>query len=131
VYGKRQDPHSPYSGVISKFIEKLIKNEPLMIFGDGEQSRDFVHVEDVARANWLALQGTVTGAINIASGEPQTLNQLVGYLEKIGGQAMKVDYVEKRMGDIPRSYANTQKAQDLLQFKAQIPLLEGLKSVMG
>jgi nucleoside-diphosphate-sugar epimerase len=130
VYGKRQDPHSPYSGVISKFMQKFADGEPLSIFGDGEQSRDFIHVEDVARANWLALQSTFTGAVNIASGAPQTLHQLVRYLEKIGGRPLEVNYLPERIGDIPKSYASVQKAQDLLKFKAEVGFEEGLKSII-
>lgn len=130
VYGKRQDPASPYSGVISKFIEKYGKNEPLTIFGDGEQSRDFIHVEDVAHANWLALQSQETGALNIASGIPQTLNQLVGYLETISGKKITVNYLEKRVGDISQSYASVKKAELRLGFSARVPLLEGFRDLV-
>ncbi len=129
VYGKRQDPASPYSGVISKFIEKFTKNEPLTIFGDGEQSRDFIHVSDVARANWLALQSHEVGALNIASGVPQTLNQLVKYLETISGNPIKVNYVEKRSGDIEKSYACIKKAASSLGFSAEVSLVDGLSKI--
>lgn len=69
VYGPRQDPASPYSGVISRFLSLAQKNEPIIVFGDGKQSRDFVFVGDIARANVAALQNTVSGVMNIATGD--------------------------------------------------------------
>ncbi len=129
VYGKRQDPHSPYSGVISKFIERYQKKESLIIFGDGEQSRDFIHVEDVARANFLALMSDVSGVLNIATGVPETLNRMIGYIEAIGLQKALIEYGPARLGDIFQSYGGTGAAQKLIDFTYQISLASGLKNI--
>jgi UDP-glucose 4-epimerase len=130
VYGTRQDPHSPYSGVISKFMEQYAKKEPITIFGDGLQSRDFIHVSDLARANWLALQSTATGVLNIATGVTETLNGLVSYLETLGGYPAEVRYTNSRLGDIPKSYASIKKASLQIGFLAEISLKEGIQQLL-
>lgn len=130
VYGVRQDPNSPYSGVIAKFIENSKKNEPLTIFGDGKQSRDFIHVSDVARANVLALQGDYCGVVNVATGVPETLLNLVKYVEAAQQKPMQVNFAVARQGDIVESYATIDKAEQKLKFRAQIPLSEGITSLL-
>jgi UDP-glucose 4-epimerase len=125
VYGSRQDPSSPYSGVISRFINAYKKGEQLSVYGDGMQSRDFIHVSDVARANWLALENDYTGALNIATGKPTTLLQVIEYLN-IGREAAKVQFLPPRTGDIRESYAATQMAEKHIGFKASIPPKQGL-----
>src|SRR3990167_4717098 len=110
VYGERQDPNSPYSGVISKFIQCYQENKPITIFGDGEQSRDFIYVKDVAKANWLALQADYTGVLNIATGVPETLQNLIRYIEQTGQHPAKLQFEGARLGDIPHSYAKTTEA---------------------
>lgn len=130
VYGPRQDPKSPYSGVISKFIEHYKKQQPIVIFGDGEQSRDFIYVTDIARANWLAVESDYVGNVNIATGIPETLNNLVRYIEKIGGAAAQVERVASRSGDIPLSYAATMLAAQFLQFKFDVSLEQGIKFIL-
>ncbi len=82
VYGLRQDPASPYAGVIAKFIEHYQKRQRIDILGDGMQSRDFIHVEDVARANAAALSSDYAGFLNIATGVPQTLLDVIRYIEQ-------------------------------------------------
>lgn len=129
VYGPRQDPNSAYSGVISKLIERYQKNETLTIFGDGEQSRDFIHVSDIARANLLALQSNYVGVLNIATGVPETLNNIIAYIEKLGGTKAKIAFASAREGDIAHSYASAHKAEDILNFRSMIKLDEGLQSV--
>ena len=116
VYGLRQDPASPYSGVISKFIERYQKNEVIQIFGDGEQSRDFIHVSDVARANLLAVQSEKSGVFNIATGVPETLLNLVRYIEAVGGKKAQLECQPARVGDIPKSYAAISKAEQEFGF---------------
>lgn len=130
VYGPRQDPHSPYTGVISKFIADYKANETITIFGDGQQSRDFIYVKDVARANALALQSNYEGQLNIATGVPETLLNMVRYLESAGDHAASVHYKEPRMGDIRESYASIEKAKQHLQFTYQIGLSEGIKTLL-
>jgi len=127
VYGKRQDPNSPYTGVISKFIERYQKKEPLIIYGDGEQSRDFIHVEDVVRANFLALRSDVSGVLNIATGVPETLNCMISYIEAFGADKALIEYGPARLGDIFQSYGSTGAAQKHIDFTSQISLASGLK----
>jgi len=130
VYGTRQDPHSPYSGVISKFIERYEKKETITIFGDGEQSRDFIHVTDIARANWLAINSDYCGALNIATGKPETLLNLVHAIENAGGEKAVVELMPARTGDILKSYASVEKAGRYLDFRSTIRLAKGIESLL-
>jgi nucleoside-diphosphate-sugar epimerase len=130
VYGQRQDPRSPYSGVISRFLDLYRKDEELIFNGDGLQSRDFIHVSDVVRANWLALQSDAHGALNIATGQPETLIALVDYIEAAGGRPALRGFAPARLGDIRESYASTILAADKLGFKAEIGLREGIKGLV-
>lgn len=127
VYGPRQDPASPYSGVISKFVESYQHDLPLTIFGDGEQSRDFIYVADVARANLLAIQSDFCGAMNIATGRMETLNNLVRYIELAGGKPARIKQAPLRIGDIYQSYANVEQAKQKLGFKYTIDLAQGIQ----
>jgi nucleoside-diphosphate-sugar epimerase len=131
VYGSRQDPASPYSGVISRFLDGYKKGIELIIYGDGQQSRDFIYVSDVAMANCLALQSECRGALNIATGHPETLLNLVKYIEAAGHHPIKYDFVESRPGDIKSSYAATKSAEQQLGFKYTISLREGVKLLMS
>jgi UDP-glucose 4-epimerase len=126
VYGPRQDPKSPYSGVISKFIEQYKKQESIIIFGDGKQSRDFISVGDVARANLLALESDYCGALNIATGTPETLNNLVSYIEHASGSTIKVQHAPARVGDIQDSYATFDNAEKYLKFRHVVSLKDGV-----
>ena len=128
AYGPRQDPKSPYSGVIAKFIECYKKHEPIKIFGDGKQSRDFISVADLALANLLALQSDYCGTLNIATGTPETLNNLVHYLEKVGGPPAEVEFLPARAGDILESYASTQKADTAIGFQYKTSLEQGMQN---
>lgn len=130
VYGVRQDPKSPYSGVISKFLEQYKKQEPIIIFGNGEQSRDFIDVADVARANWLALQSDYCGAINIATGISETLLNLVGYIEAAGNRKAEINFAAQRKGDIPKSYASIAHAERYLKFQYSTPLVDGIRALL-
>ncbi|HTM63527.1 MAG TPA: GDP-mannose 4,6-dehydratase [Gammaproteobacteria bacterium] len=130
VYGNRQDPHSPYSGVISRFLELYKKKEELIVYGDGMQSRDFIHVSDIVRANWLALCSSETGVMNIATGKPETINQLIDYIAAAGGREAWRGIEAARPGDIIESYADTHLAAEGLGFKAEISLKEGIKNLV-
>jgi len=129
VYGERQDPHSPYSGVIAKFIESYQQNKPITIFGDGKQSRDFIHVSDVARANLLALSGDYNGVLNIATGKAETLLDLVSYIEKAGKRPADVRFAPARGGDIRESYARTDRAARHLHFQSELSLKSGIMNL--
>lgn len=126
VYGPRQDPNSPYSGVVNRFLDAYKNDVPLTVYGDGHQSRDFIYVSDVARANLLALKSDYQGALNIATGEPQTLLQLISYIELAGGKPAKIHYEPERPGDIKASYGSTESAAAHLGFKYSIPLSDGI-----
>ena len=131
VYGPRQDPHSPYSGVIAKFIERYQGHKDIAIFGDGQQSRDFIYVSDVARANVLALQSDYCGVLNIATGVAETLHNLVNYIELVGGQPAILDFAAPRAGDVPASYATVNKARECLAFQSTVNLEQGMRLLMA
>ena len=130
VFGPRQDPSSQYSGVISRFISALLGHEKPVIYGDGEQSRDFTYVADVVEANLKAAE-TTTGVgqiINIANGEQVSLNQLLDRLKQLTGKEDVVaDYREPRAGDVRHSLADISRARDLLGFQPKVDLLTGLQ----
>lgn len=130
VYGPRQDPKSPYSGVISKFLSNYEKNEPITLFGNGEQSRDFIYVSEVAEANWKALQSEYCGVVNVATGVSETLLNLVSYIEKVGNRPAELSFASPRAGDIPNSYAKVAKASQRLLFQSSITLEQGIRLMM-
>lgn len=129
VYGPGQDPSSSYSGVISRFIDAYRAGQEVMVFGDGKQTRDFIHVSDIARANWLALQNGLIGAVNIATGKPQTLLDLIGFIES-AGETFKYTFGPERPGDIKESYATVTLASQQLNFKADVSLEIGIASMV-
>lgn len=130
VYGPRQDPNSPYSGVISRFISHYKNDQPITIFGDGKQSRDFIHVSDIARANLLALLSESDGVMNIATGVPETLLNLIKYIEKSGKHSAKNNFAAARSGDIRESYADVKKAKKILKFEYEVSLEQGIHLMM-
>ena len=129
VYGPKQDPSSPYSGVISIFTDKLKNKQTPTIFGDGQQTRDFVFVSDVVDANMKAVT-TQQGAgqyYNIATGKKITLNQLLETLCEIYNIDFNVNYGDVRKGDIKESYAVIEKANSILKWTPSVELSQGLK----
>ncbi|HEY0003330.1 MAG TPA: SDR family oxidoreductase [Pyrinomonadaceae bacterium] len=129
VFGPRQDPSSHYSGVISRFISALMKGERPVIFGDGEQSRDFTYVSNVVDANLRAAETTkgIGQTINIANGERITLNQLLEVVQNITGRSeMRADYRELRQGDVRHSLADITRAREFLGYEPRVRLEEGL-----
>jgi nucleoside-diphosphate-sugar epimerase len=131
VYGERQDPSSPYSGVISRFLDLYHRDEELFVFGDGSQTRDFIHVSDVARANWLALQSLQSGALNIATGTPESLLALIDAIEAAGGKPARRGFKPARVGDIHASYAAVELAEAMLGFVSNVTLKEGIAGMVG
>lgn len=126
VYGPGQE-NTPYSGVITKFISRLNNEKPPIIFGDGRQTRDFIHVEDVVNAVELALKTKhVNETYNIASGKPIRIIDLAKTLIKIYGLNLKPIHYPPRPGDIRHSYADISKAKTMLNFKPGTSLREGL-----
>lgn len=132
VYGPRQDPSSPYSGVISIFANRLINGQPVTIFGNGEQSRDFVYVQDVVNANLVAAKSVdVAGKVfNICAGQPVTINQLYNCLAEELGVVNRPLYAPERAGDIRYSYGNNQEANAYLEWQPKISLVEGLRQTI-
>jgi nucleoside-diphosphate-sugar epimerase len=129
VYGPRQDPSSPYSGVISIFTDKLKNKQTPIIFGDGEQTRDFVFVSDVVEANMKAITAEkgVGEYYNIATANKITLNNLLKTLCDIYNIEFNVNYADVRPGDIKESYAVIDKAISKLKWKPTVELSQGLK----
>lgn len=132
VYGPRQS-NGQYAGVIVKFIERLRRGQNPIIFGDGNQTRDFIYVHDVAEALLTALDssGAVGETINIGSGKAVTINDLAQTLMKIVGKVMIPIYKEKREGEIAQSQANIAKAKRLLGFKPDVSLENGLNKIFN
>ncbi len=133
VFGPRQDPHSEYSGVISKFITQAQKNEPITIYGDGEQTRDFVYVGDVVEANVHALErdGISGKVFNIARGESVTLNELFSHVKTLTGLEGEAHYSEARKGDIRQSSADISSARAFLAYHPQVSLEDGLRATIA
>jgi nucleoside-diphosphate-sugar epimerase len=129
VFGPRQDPSSPYSGVISKFITTLLEGGAPVVYGDGEQSRDFTYVSNVVDANLRAAEsGEAIGqVINVGIGERVTINQLLAELQKIIGSNLPARYEETRPGDVRHSLAAISRAMDLIGYRPLVGLSEGLR----
>lgn len=130
VYGPRQDPTSPYSGVISIFMTKALLNEPVVIYGDGNQSRDFIYVRDVVKANLLAATASnVSGHVmNIGSGQSVCINDLWQAVCALSGRSRDPQYASKRPGDIVASLAGMERAKELLGFDCEASFEKGLES---
>lgn len=126
VYGLRQDPRGE-GGVVSIFIDKILQNQDVTIFGDGEQTRDYIYVEDIARANLLAIEKANGEVINVGTGVQTSIKQLIAKFEQVTGESIGKKYGPARSGDIQHSYFACQKAKDLLSWEPQVSLEEGLK----
>jgi UDP-glucose 4-epimerase len=113
VFGPRQDPKSQYAAVIPIFIDKILKNESPIIYGDGEQTRDFVNVKQVVDANILAAQSKETGSYNIGLGKSTTINQLFEIIKESIGKDIEPVYEDERAGEIKHSIAGISKAKSI------------------
>jgi UDP-glucose 4-epimerase len=133
VFGPRQDPSSPYSGVISIFVSRLLAGAPLTITGDGEQTRDFVYVADVVEANIRAMLGPYAGPapLNVAGGGRTTLNRLAGILGEIVGVAPKITYAAARAGDIRHSEGDIATIRAVLGYAPRWTVRAGLETVVA
>jgi nucleoside-diphosphate-sugar epimerase len=129
VFGPRQNPHSPYSAVISRFIDMALDGRSPTIYGDGEQSRDFTYIDNVVDANLLACKvEAVEGMVfNIGTGERHTLNELLGSLSTIVGHKLDAVYMDRRAGDVQHSQADIRKAGRFLGYKPKVSFVEGLR----
>ncbi|MGB7968175.1 MAG: NAD-dependent epimerase/dehydratase family protein, partial [Methanobacterium sp.] len=113
VFGPKQDTKSQYAAVIPIFIDKLLKNESPIIYGDGKQTRDFISVKQVVEANILAAKSNETGSYNIGLGKSTSINQLYEMIKKIIGKDIKPIYENERAGEIKHSVADISKAKSL------------------
>ncbi|MCB1025680.1 MAG: SDR family oxidoreductase [Acidobacteria bacterium] len=133
VFGPRQNPASHYSGVISRFIDSLMSGKTPVIYGDGEQSRDFTYIANVVNANIKAAQTSkgIGESINTANGERITLNELLNVLRKITGtEDVQADYQAGRKGDVKDSQADNRKAIECFGYEKLVGLEEGLKNTI-
>ena len=129
VYGPRQDPASEYAAVIPKFVSAYLAGRAPVIFGDGVQTRDFVYVKDVVRANILASEASVSGVYNIASGTRTSLNELSGLVKKITGSKVEAAYSEAKAGDIRDSVADVKRAKKI-GFSPSYSMEDGLREAI-
>lgn len=128
IFGPRQDASSPYSGVLAKFCASFLEGTPPVVFGDGEQSRDFVYVDNAVAANLLACEAPrISGKIfNIGTGQRVTLNQTLTHLAKLSGTKLEARYEPARDGDIRDSQADISQARELLKYEPAVSFEEGL-----
>ena len=110
VFGPRQDPKSQYAAAIPIFIHKALRNEPIAIFGDGQQTRDFIYVKDIAAANvYLAENESHTGVYNVAYGKRQTINEIAQKIIELTNSASQIEYLSPRAGDVKHSQASIER----------------------
>ena len=129
VFGPGQDPYSEYSAVIPKFISALLATEPITVYGDGEQSRDFTYVDNVVEANLIAMRvGDAPGKVfNIGCGERISLNTLIDLLKRILGTEATVNLADPKSGDVRHSLADITLASRILGYRPKIMVEEGLR----
>jgi len=125
VYGTRQDPSSQYAAVIPRFIDRLSRGEPPIIFGDGEQTRDFTFVKDAAEANILATESDATGVFNVGTGRRVSINELARLITRLMDKDSKPIYQKLRPGDVRHSLADISKAKQF-GYNPRYNLEEGL-----
>ncbi len=135
VYGERQDPASPYSGVVSIFINNFLQNNAVTIFGDGEQTRDFIYVGDVVQFLQAAMLAHHTGGaehfrFNVCTGKQTSLNQLAEVLKQITGSTSMVHYADAKNGDIKHSFGSPALIERTLNYSAKTDIAAGLAATI-
>jgi len=132
VYGPRQDPHSEYAAVIPRFVSRILKGEPPIIYGDGQQTRDFTFVKDVVNANILAMKSDATGVYNIASGRRISIQELATLITRLTGRDRDVEPVfdKPRKGDVRHSLADISRARADMGYKPEYSLERGLEETI-
>ena len=133
VYGPRQDPANPYSGVISVFADRVLAGQPLIIYGDGTQSRDFVFVADVVSAVVNASIGPnfESGVFNIGTGMETTINGLAQMIIELSGSSSSISHANSRAGELHRSLADISRAMTSLDFRPNVSLRDGLSDTLA
>ena len=128
IFGPRQDPNGEYAAVIPKFIDLMLDGDPPVIYGDGEQSRDFTYIDNAIQANILAAESDVTGeAFNVGTGGRVTVNELVETLNDQLGIDIDPIYDDPRPGDVRHSHADISKAQELFGYEPEFGFEEGIE----
>jgi len=130
VYGPKQNPNSQYAAVVPIFIKRSLENKDLIIHGDGKQTRDFIFIEDVIKANVLAAENDSCGIFNIGSGTETNINSLAKLTIELTKSKSKIKYDKPRKGDIIHSSANISKAMKILGFKPKYNLKNGLEKTI-
>jgi UDP-glucose 4-epimerase len=132
VFGRHQDPSSEYSAVIPRFIAAMRDGRPPTIYGDGEQLRDFTHIDNVVAANLLAMEapGASGEVFNIGCGTSYSLNDLVAILNRLLDSEIEPVHTAPRRGDVERSWADVSRARDVLGYAPTIDLEEGLRRTL-
>jgi nucleoside-diphosphate-sugar epimerase len=132
IFGPRQDPSSPYSGVLAKFCSAFLEDTQPTIFGDGEQTRDFTYVDNAVQANLQACEApNVSGKVfNVGVGGRFSLNQTIALLNKISGKSLQAKYESGRDGDIRDSQADISQAQEFLGYAPSVAFEEGLRRTL-
>jgi UDP-glucose 4-epimerase len=131
VFGPRQDPKSQYAAAIPIFVYKALKNEPIIIYGDGEQTRDFVYVKDVVNANVLAATTeNVSGVYNVANEKAISINELAKLIIKTTNSTSEIIYEDSRPGDIKHSLASIKETKETLNFKPSFDLISSLETTI-
>jgi len=131
VYGLRQDPHSDYAAVIPKFIDRVRDKKPLIIYGDGNQTRDFTYIRDIVNANILAAESQANGVYNIGTGKSVTINKLVQLITEVLTNNVKPIYNDPRPGDIRDSLADISSATKAFGYHPQYSLKNGILEMIN
>ena len=130
VFGPRQDPSSEYAAVIPKFIGSILNDKSPIVYGDGEQTRDFTFVDDVVNANILAAESMSTGVFNIAGGKRISINDLAGLIMEILDKDLDITHIEPQPGDIKHSLADISKAREQIKYMPKFNVKDGLKETV-
>ena len=132
IFSPRQDPQSPYSGVITRFVERAGEKKPLKIHGDGSQTRDFVHASDVVKMVELCLDNEKAygQAFNCGTGSAISISELATIINELSENDSEMEYGESRKGDILHSQADISKAKELLGYQSSVGLKEGLAGLI-
>ena len=130
VFGPRQDPSSEYAAVIPKFIGSILNDKSPIVYGDGEQTRDFTFVDDVVNANILAAESMSTGVFNIAGGKRISINDLAGLIMELLDKDLDITHIEPQPGDIKHSLADISKAREQMKYMPKFNVKDGLKETI-